>query len=119
MSKRTSTQDRLASQAMSGESTRSVAATVGWMLSTLATLVALLVVVALELTARLIDRGGPLIMISRLLLFTAAVSGIVTLVMLAVTWKVRDVRPPKSIVIGSLVIALAPWIGVAVIVSRP
>jgi hypothetical protein len=89
------------------------------MLATLTTLVAMLAVVGLQLWTRSTVRNEGLVAVGRLMLFTASVSGVAALVMLAVTWHVRDDRPPMSIVVASVVIAAAPLITVAVLLLTP
>jgi hypothetical protein len=101
-----------------GESQRSIAATVGWMLSTLTTLVAMLAVVGLQIAALRLVENKHLFVLSRLLLFAAAVSGLVSLVLLIVTWRVREDAPPRSIVIASIAIAATPLIGLVLVFTR-
>ncbi|MCE9555021.1 MAG: hypothetical protein K8T91_16830 [Planctomycetes bacterium] len=100
------------------ESSRSIAATVGWMLATLTTLVGIVAVTGLLIAARSITPNQSLVMLSRLLLFAAAISGLTSLVLLAVTWKVRQIRPPMAIVVFSIIIALTPLVGVVVAIVR-
>ena len=100
------------------ESSRSVAATVAWMLTTLTTLVAMLAVFGLQLAARAIVRNEALVMLSRLLLFAAAMSGLAALLLLVVTWQVREDRPPLAIVVASVVIGVTPLVGVVFVLAR-
>ena len=99
------------------ESSRSIAATVGWMLATLITLVGIVAVSGLLIAARSITPNESLVMLSRLLLFAAAISGLMSLVFLAVTWKVREIRPPTAIVVFSVIIALTPLVGVVMVIA--
>ena len=109
---------RLAPAMEPAESSRSLAATVGWMLATLTTLVGIVAVAGLLIAARSLTPNESLLLLSRLLLFAAAISGLTSLVLLAVTWKVRQIPPPLTVVVFSILIAVTPLVGVVVVVAR-
>ena len=100
------------------EDQRSVAVTVAWMMATLATAAALaLAGGAYVLTRSLLSNAGqpnPLTALPGLLLFIAVVTGILTLLLIPVVYRVRTTPPPSTVTIGSACIAVSPWIIVLV-----
>ena len=112
---RTKQRVRPGNVAVRNESSRSVAATVGWMLATLTTLAGILAVSGLQIASQYSSAGESLTMLSRLLLFASVISGLVSLVFLGVTFKVREDRPPLAIVVASVVISVVPLIALVVV----
>lgn len=102
----------------SGEDPRSVAVTVGWMMSTLATGGAMCFsALAHLLTRSLADHNGqpnPLTALPGLLLFMALVTSVLTLAIIPVVYHLRPVRPPRTVTAGSICVAVAPWFVVLV-----
>lgn len=106
---------------MEGEDPRSVAVTVGWMMSTLATGSA----VCLSAFAYLFVRSfraedaarSPLAALPGLLLFTALVTSVLTLALIPIVYRVRPTNPPPMVTVGSVCVAASPWIAMLVFVS--
>ena len=91
------------------ESPRSLAVTVGWMLATLATALAL-VVAAVTASLHSILPGGMFLAVSRYLLLTAVITGTVTLALIPVVRRARDDRPPQAVEWTAIGIGLLPWL---------
>lgn len=88
-----------------------MALTVAWMLSCLSTAVGLVVVAALWSIAWIAPTAGPqhpLARIAAVLLAVAAITGLVCLLLTPIVLAVRQVRPPRAIVIAAVVIGLLP-----------
>jgi len=114
---RSKPRERPTGDAVRNESSRSVAATVGWMLATLTTLAGILAVTGLQIASQFTSASESLTMLSRLLLFASAIGGLASLVFLGVTFKVREDQPPMAIVIASVVISVLPLIALTVVVA--
>lgn len=86
--------------------------TVGWMLTTLATLaaevLALLVTIILHWSAA--DWPAEIRALPNLMLVVACLSGIIGLVLCAVATKIREVPAPPVVTQGSIFICLLPWL---------
>lgn len=103
----------------SPESRSTDAVTVAWMLATLATLAAQ-VIAALSLAylafqekpaeSPLFLRIAPGIMLS-----VAALTGVITLALMAATLQLRRSPTPRAIILGSALIAVCPWVVLAVL----
>ena len=91
------------------ESPRSLAVTVGWMLATLATALAL-VVAAVTASLHSVLSGGMFLAVSRYLLLTAVITGTVTLALIPVVRKARADRPPPAVEWTAIGIGLLPWL---------
>ena len=87
------------------ESRASEAVTVGWMLTSWATLLAVFVWLALRTLA---PQEGRLAIVGDLLLFAGSVTGLLALLLLPVVYRVRRDRPPRSIVAAATGIGVAP-----------
>lgn len=96
------------------------AMTVGWMLSTVATLFGAIAGGGLWLVLSL--QGEPLgqevLALPMVLLFAAQVSGLVAMLLTPVVHYVRVEKPPKLITCAVLLIAVAPWV-MAMTLSSP
>lgn len=100
-----------------GESRGAVAVTVAWMLLALSTLAAQVVALAVWLFARTVGipgRPNYLMLVPTTLMMVALLAGILVLVLTPLTYRVRRSRPPLSITIGAIVIALFPLVVVLV-----
>ena len=86
------------------------ALTVGWMLSVMTTLGCELGVV----TARVVHAAWPdlerIVVLGELLLFAAVVSGLLSLLLAAIVFRVRQVAPPRGITAFALIVAVAPLV---------
>jgi len=102
-------------QPASLETPRADAITVGWMLSMVTTL--LCEVGALVVRAALFRDGQPLSnavsAMFAMLLFSAFVVGIASLLLIPVVYKVRRDPPPRSITIAVVIIGAAPLVTMA------
>jgi hypothetical protein len=100
-----------------GESRGAVAVTVAWMLLALCTLAAQVVALAVWLFARtagIPGRPNYLMLVPTTLMMVALLAGILVLALTPLTYRVRRSRPPLSITIGAIVVALLPLIVVLV-----
>lgn len=97
----------LASHLEARESQSAVASTVAWLLSALATLLALIVSVVAQLIYQQNGSQKTLAAI-HMMLFSAVVTGIVTLVLTKVVHSARKTAPPKNVTIGAVTIGLVP-----------
>ena len=95
------------------EDRRSIAITVGWMLSFLATALAELVAIAVQGFTVFFQASDTIRLLADWLLFTAVVSGIVTLLLTPVTLQVREVRPPQLIITLAVVVGASPLLVLA------
>lgn len=90
----------------------SVAATVAWMLTTLCTAVAELLALGaflLSLNAPpTAETPDPLLVLSHTMLWIALITGLVTLGLTAVVYRVRQTPPPGAITAFSVIIGLIP-----------
>jgi hypothetical protein len=86
------------------------ALTVGWMLSVMTTVACEVGVV----TARVVHAVGPeferVVVLGELLLFAAVVSGLVSLLLAAMVFRVRQVAPPNGVTAFALIVAVAPLV---------
>ncbi len=91
-----------------------MAVTVAWMMSTLATAAALALAAAAYVLTRSLSndagRPNPMAALPGLLLFIALVTGILTVVLIPIVYRVRPTPPPSMVTIGSACIAVSPWI---------
>ena len=103
------------------ESRGAVVVTVVWMLLALSCLAAQLVALATWLVARAagIPAGRPnaLLLVPTTLMMVALLSGVLLLVMTPLAYRVRMSRPPTAVTIAAIMIALAPFITVAVLAA--
>lgn len=94
------------------ESQAAEAATVAWMLSVLATLLALLAAgLANWLLQSFGDGGDPgklLPLLPGILFFTSLVTGMIDLLLLPAIYLVRRIPPPPTITLAAVMIGLAP-----------
>jgi len=91
------------------EERRAEAATIGWMLSTLATLAAMVCSLGAYLLVRPMDKPPlALAVLPGLLLVIAAVAGLVVLGLTPVVLKLRKTRPPPLITRGAMLVGAAP-----------
>lgn len=80
--------------------------TVGWSLSVLTALVCEISALAAGLASRIWPDVQPISAFGGLMLFAAQVAGVLSVVLLAIVWRGRSDRPPQSLVVASIVIAL-------------
>lgn len=96
------------------------ALTVLWMLTSFATLVALVLVLFMRLYLQF---GGPekpatAESLSAVLLFVALIVGAISVVVTPVILKRRIIKPPLAVTIGVLIIGIIPWVILIVSLSR-
>ncbi|HHK42091.1 MAG TPA: hypothetical protein ENJ50_06710 [Planctomycetaceae bacterium] len=91
------------------EDRRSVAATVGWLLAALATLLGTIVALVVSLAAPSTE-GSMLALLAEYLLVASRISGAVALLMTPVVYAVRPDRPPRAVVVAVFAIGAAPWV---------
>lgn len=82
--------------------------TVAWMLSVFTTLVCELSAVAATWYLRSNPEAVSITALASTLIFAALVIGLLSLVLMAIVWKMRRVRPPSGISVFSLVVGAAP-----------
>jgi hypothetical protein len=95
-----------------GEDRRGDAVTVGWMLAMMATaagdVLALLAAIIMPTIALQAEKPGLALALPQLLLFVAAVTGIVCVLLTPVVYKFRRVPPPPQITGFGLVVSVLP-----------
>jgi len=92
-----------------GEDRSVEALTIGWMLSVMTTLVCELGFTAARVVLLLVDRDAPWIAtLAGVLLFAAAVVGLVSLLLAWAVVKMRREPPPRGILVFALVVGAAP-----------
>ena len=85
--------------------------TVGWMLMVFTTLACEVIAALAYWYVRQIDRQAEHIeLLANLLLFAACVVGLMSLLVCGVVLRTRRVPPPRSIIVFSLIVALAPLV---------
>jgi hypothetical protein len=101
-----------------GESRQSVAVTVAWMLSLLVTLVAEVIAIPATIISKAnpqpIGKGLTTAPIADLFIFLALVTGLITVALVPLVYRVRAVPPPQSITVAALVAAAVPPITMVV-----
>lgn len=96
-----------------GETPTADAATVAWTLATSTALLCDLAAVAGHLIAvNRPDAPGPA-MFRELMLFSAAVSGLATLILTPLVYRVRRTPPPTGFTIFAVCVAVAPMLAIA------
>lgn len=80
--------------------------TVGWLLAAMTTLVCTAIAVVLVPVLRLWPDQAGLRVLSGFLLFAGTVIGLASVALLVVVLKVRVEPPPRSLVVGSVAVAL-------------
>ena len=88
--------------------------TTGWLLTVLTTLFCELGGAAALWWANAQPQALPIAVLSSMLLFAAAVTGVLGLLLLVVVWKLRKAKPPLGITAFSLVVSLVPIVVIAV-----
>lgn len=105
-------------QVETNESRTADAVTVAWMLTALATLAAELFALLGWIAVAIAARGGQVpkefVMLPALLTFIALVTGLVCLLLIPVTHRVRNVPPPRSVTIFAAFVGIMPTIVVLV-----
>ena len=100
------------------EGPKSVALTVAWMMCTLATgaALALYAMASLALPRGATDgqQSSLASAIPAVALFTAVVTGGLVFGLVPIVYRIRPMKPPLPITIGSLLIAATPWVLLAV-----
>ncbi len=94
-----------------------MAVTIGWMLATLATALALVVSFVAAALHPLLS-GGMFLAVSRYLLITSALTGILAIVLIPVVRRVRPDRPPAAIEWTAAILGTIPWLWIAWIVLQ-
>jgi len=97
---------------------RAEAVTVGWMLTTVATAAAELAGLVVFLLIRFASAGGafpePLRLFPSLMLFTALILGLVSLVLTPLVYHFRQTPPPISVTLVSATLAILPVLVLAI-----
>jgi hypothetical protein len=100
------------------ETQRSVAVTVAWMMATVASAAALILMVTAYVAIRWLtpDNAAPqtLAAIPGLLLFVAVVTGSLSLILIPIVYQLRPSPPPTAVTVGSAGIGVAAWVAVLV-----
>lgn len=91
--------------------------TVGWLLTTFTTLVCELGAVIATWYASGHPQARGIATLAAVLMFAAMLTGLFSLALLVAAWKLRAVKPPRGIVVFSLVVSLAPL--AIVFLNRP
>jgi hypothetical protein len=107
--------DRRAKCARSSEARTAEVITIAWTVSVTGAVVADLMFAAANLFARGQPAGHPSRMLEAILLLLASGMGAVSLALLAATWRVRQVKPPRGYLVFAALVATAP---IAVLVGR-
>jgi len=94
------------------------AITVGWMLTVVSALLCELGAACSGWYVALHSQSQRMALLHGLLLFSAEVVGLASLLMIPVVYRVRRVPPPPSVTIGSVVIGAAPIIAAAIAAIR-
>lgn len=94
------------------------AATVAWMLSLFATLMAEGLGLAFRILGIQSGLNAQLYTLSGTLLLCAALSGLILLLLTPLTLKLRKTRPPTPIVVTAVVAGLVPLVTIAILVAR-
>ena len=102
------TQKRNAKHARSRESRSTDALTIGWMLMVMTALVCELGFLAARAFADA-ESGGSLAVLMLLLLLASTIIGLCVLLLTPVVIKIRRDPPPRSIIIFSVLVGIAPW----------
>ncbi len=86
--------------------------TVGWMLTTLATLAAEILALLISIFLHWSEADWPagIRALPNLMLIVAGLSGIIGLILCAVASKMREVPAPRAVTQGSIFICLLPWL---------
>ena len=86
--------------------------TVGWMLTTLATLAAEILALLLTIFLHWSEADWPagIRALPNLMLIVACLSGIIGLILCAVASNMREVPAPRAVTQGSIFICLLPWL---------
>ena len=99
----------------SAESNASDAVTIAWTVSVTGVLIANLAVVVAHLYVRSHPNAQPAKAFEAIMLLSAALMGAVSLALLPVVWRVREVKPPLGYTVFAALVATAP---VVVLVGR-
>ncbi len=92
--------------------------TVAWMLSLLAALIAEVLGILSRFLMLQVGTSDRLQVLSGTLLLVAVLAGLCTLLLTPVTLKLREVPPPRPIVVSAIVIGLIPLLTVTAILFR-
>jgi len=86
--------------------------TVGWMLTTLATLAAEILALLISIFLHWSEADWPagIRAVPNLMLIVAGLSGIIGLILCAVASNMREVPAPRAVTQGSIFICLLPWL---------
>ncbi len=95
------------------ESRTAVAATVAWMLALMATVLAELLGLTCQLYTILVENLEVLRVLGTVMLFVALLAGFITLALVPIVLRVAQRRPPRSIVVFSLVVGILPLVALA------
>ena len=104
------------------ESRAAVATTVGWMLTVMSTLAGLFVAAAIGGLVLLAPappwEEHPLAALAGLMLLVSAATGVVSLALTVLAYRVRQTPPPRAITIAAVLIGLTPLVTIAVFAIR-
>jgi len=90
------------------ESRASETLTVAWTVSVTGAVIADLMFVGAHFLARGNPVAASLNLLESILLLSAAAMGIVSLVLLPIVWRVRQIKPPQGYVVFAILVAVAP-----------
>jgi hypothetical protein len=114
MSRRTKRKStRPDSPADPAESRASEAVTIAWTSSVTGVFIADLIVIAAHLYARGNPNAQTAKVLEAIMLLSAAVMGTLSLMLLALVWRTRVVKPPRGYMAFAMLVAAAPIIALA------
>ena len=90
------------------ESVANDTVTVAWTVSVTGVLIADLVVVAAHLFVRYFPEAEQARWLEAIMLLSAAAMGAISLVLLAVVWRTRRVKPPRGYTVFAVMVSIAP-----------
>jgi hypothetical protein len=92
------------------ESRASEAVTIAWTSSVTGVFIADLIVIAAHLYARGNPAARAAVALEAIMLLSAAVMGAISLVLLAIVWRTRRLKPPRGYLVFATLVAIAPLV---------
>jgi hypothetical protein len=104
------TRPRQTSSAERAESRASEAVTIAWTSAVTGAFIADLIVIAAHLYARSDPDAQAARALEAIMLLSAAVMGAISLALLAVVWRTRQLKPPRGYMVFAILVAVAPMV---------
>jgi len=95
------------------------AITIAWTASVSAVFLADMVTIAAHFFARSHPEAKSAPVFAAIMLLTASLMGVVSLVLLAVVWRVRQLKPPQGFLVFAALVATAPILATMVRLTAP